>query len=155
MRNLIGRIRGKALAMACAGAVLGGLAMAQPAQAAAAPTCATLWKTVNNSAGHLGGSVKGHFCVSPDTGYAYRHNGHESYVHDFEADGVAARAYVRHGGVTKLIGTDNTSSPWSTTLDSWDSSPADNGPDLKLFVCLGTARPGAAGARCDYDYMHA
>ncbi|MFF0296870.1 hypothetical protein ACFYS8_16965 [Kitasatospora sp. NPDC004615] len=148
------RGRGKALTVLCTGAVLGGLAMTQPAQAASAETCRTLSATVNNSAGQAGGHVQGTFCINTSTYSAYLHSGYYNYVEDYQADGVAARAYVSHGGFTNgPLGTDSTSTSGGTQLDAWDSTGS--GSSLRLYVCLGTAFPGSAGARCASSSMSA
>ncbi|MFI8307455.1 hypothetical protein ACIF80_29290 [Streptomyces sp. NPDC085927] len=151
-KSLTRRVRGKALAMVCTGVVLSGLAMTQPAQAASAETCRTLSATVNNSAGQAGGHVQGTFCINTSGGSAYLHSGYYNYVEDYQADGVAARAYVSHGGITNgPLGTDSTSTPGGTELDRWDWTNA--GYTLRLHVCLGTTFPGKTGARCASSSM--
>ncbi|MFF5257023.1 hypothetical protein ACFY4K_34000 [Streptomyces leeuwenhoekii] len=155
MWNSITRcVRGKALTVMCTGAVLGGLAVAQPAQAAAADTCRTLSATVNNSAGQAGGHVQGTFCINTNDYSAYLHSGYYNYVEDYQADGVAARAWVLHGGITNgPLATDSTSTSGGTELGPWDSTGF--GSTLRLYVCLGTTSPGNTGARCASSSMSA
>ncbi|MFF4583872.1 hypothetical protein ACFY15_36885 [Streptomyces sp. NPDC001373] len=155
MRNsLTRRVRGKALTVLCTGAVLGGLAMVQPAQAASAETCRTLSATVNNSAGQAGGHVQGTFCINTGSYSAYLNSGYYNYVEDYQADGVAARAYVSHGGyLNGPLATDSTSTPGGTQLGPWESTYF--GSSLRLYVCLGTTYPGSAGARCASSSMSA
>lgn len=131
---------------------LAGLGLALPASAHAAGGCTTLTATVTNSAGELGGHVQATLCSSSSAPYSWHLNeSYYNFVEDYQGDGVAARAYIRSGGITNgPLAVDDTSTPGGATLDRWESTNA--GTSVRVYVCLGTKFPGSTGARCASDY---
>ncbi|NBM20685.1 hypothetical protein [Streptomyces sp. GC420] len=147
---------------ACTGVVFGtALAIAtsaMPAQAAAparaAAGCETLRATVANSEGLSGGTVQATVCIYSDGGAALN-TSYYNYVQDHQADGVAARAYIRDSvGWRGPLGVDDTSTSGGQELDRWESEVVGN-TSVRVYVCLGKKYPGDSGARCASDVMYA
>lgn len=128
--------------MACVPAT----AFAEPA--VAAYTCKTVRGTVSNSQGLAGGHVQARLCVqSSSPGNAYIDDDYYNFVEDYQADGVAARAYVTwSGGLNGPLATDDTSTSGGQFLDRWESTYP--GTSFRVRVCLGKKYPGESGARC-------
>ncbi|WP_327236206.1 hypothetical protein OG349_21845 [Streptomyces sp. NBC_01317] len=130
-------------------ATLAGLGLALPSSAQAAG-CTTLRATVTNSAGNPGGHVQATLCSSSSAPYSWDLNqSYFNFVEDYQADGVAARAYIQSGGITNgPLGVDDTSTSGGTQLDWWESTVSSS--TARAYVCLGTKSPGTSGARCAY-----
>ncbi|MEU1122479.1 hypothetical protein ABZ371_02545 [Streptomyces sp. NPDC005899] len=146
-------LRRKSATVAASFTVLAGLGLALPASAHAAAGCTTLRATVANSAGAPGGHVQATLCSSSSAPYYWRLNqSYYNFVEDYQADGVAARAYIQHGSFTPNgpLGVDDTSTSGGTTLDSWEGTNAST--SVRVYVCLGTKSPGSTGARCASAY---
>lgn len=128
-----------------------GLGIALPAQAHAAVRCETLRATVSNSQGLSGGTVQATVCKAGD-GYAYFHDSYNNYVEDYQADGAAARAYVRDShGLYGPLAVDDTST--SDGQPIWWESNGSGNTTIRVYVCLGKKYPGDSGARCASDSM--
>jgi hypothetical protein len=147
---------------ACTGVVLGtALAIAtsaMPAQAfapaRAAAGCETLRATVANSQGLSGGTVQATVCIYSG-GSADLDTSYYNYVQDHQADGVAARAYIRDSwGPYGPLAVDDTSTSGGQDLGYWDSTTTGN-TSVRVYVCLGKKYPGESGARCASDVMYA
>lgn len=127
------------------------LGIALPAQAHAAVRCETLRATVANSQGLSGGTVQATVCKADD-GYAYFHDGYNNYVQDHQADGAAARAYVRDSnGVYGPLAVDDTATSGAQPI-YWESNGTGN-TTVRVYVCLGKKYPWDSGSRCASDYM--
>ncbi|MQS37685.1 hypothetical protein [Streptomyces katsurahamanus] len=134
---------------------LAGLGLALPASAHAAPGCTTLSATVANSAGNPGGHVQATLCSSSSAPYSWSLNeSYYNFVQDYQADGVAARAYIQStGSINGPLAVDDTSTAGGADLGSWEST--NTGTWVRVYVCLGTKYPGSTGARCASDYASA
>ncbi|WP_190038364.1 hypothetical protein [Streptomyces fructofermentans] len=147
---------------ACTGLMLGtALAVATsvvPAQAAApsrtAAGCETLHATVANSQGLSGGTVQATVCIHSG-GTADLNTSYYNYVQDHQADGVAARAYIRDSRyLYGPLAMDDTATSGGQDLGHWDSTEVGN-TSVRVYVCLGKKFPGESGARCASDVTYA
>ncbi|MEU0808765.1 hypothetical protein [Streptomyces sp. NPDC005970] len=127
---------------------------AAPAQAQEAAGCETLRATVLNSQGLSGGTVQATVCIDASGG-AYLNDAYYNYVQDHQADGVAARAYIRDSFYPYgPLAVDDTSTSGGQSLGPWDSISTGN-TSVRVYVCLGTKGPGDSGARCASDVTYA
>ncbi|SCF96024.1 hypothetical protein GA0115259_105657 [Streptomyces sp. MnatMP-M17] len=143
------RIMPRTMATLLGALTFAGTCLVLPAQADAADTCGTVRPTVRNSAGQIGGEVQATVCLrSGSGGTEYLNDNYNNYVLDHQADGVAARVYFGADGINYgPWGVDDTSTSGPTYISGWESQGTNN-PSVRVWVCLGTASPGASGARC-------
>ncbi|MGW4689849.1 hypothetical protein ACWEPM_33880 [Streptomyces sp. NPDC004244] len=117
------------------------------AAAHAAVSCTTLTATVANSAGNPGGHVQATLCHGAAPYLWHLNESYNNFVEDYQADGVAARAYIASGGTANgPLGADDTSTSGGTRMDPWESTVSSTW--VRVYVCLGTKRPLTTGARC-------
>ncbi|MFD0427612.1 hypothetical protein ACFQ60_03650 [Streptomyces zhihengii] len=143
------RTRGALSAVGAATLAFTALGVALPASAQAAG-CETLSATVRNSAGLSGGHVQATVCINSAS--ADFNDSYFNYVQDYQADGVAARAYVTTPGYGPLATDDTSTSDGQDIV--WESTDSDVAW-VRVWVCLGKTYPGQSGARCASDITYA
>jgi hypothetical protein len=144
------RTRGALSAVGAATVAFTALGVVLPASAQAAG-CETLSATVGTSAGLSGGHVQATVCIYSAS--ADFNDSYFNYVQDYQADGVAARAYVTTPGfLYGPLATDDTSTSGGQDI-VWESTDSDVAW-VRVWVCLGKTYPGQSGARCASDITY-